>query len=78
MFRRTGAPERFSARGAAAPFPMTERDPRREMESRQGLVFPSFRRTLVLFGRAFALRCPHCGKGPVLQHWLKLRVKCGA
>jgi uncharacterized protein (DUF983 family) len=56
---------------------MTDRDPRREMESRQGLVFPSLKRTLVLFGRAFALRCPHCGRGPVLQHWLKLRVKCG-
>jgi uncharacterized protein (DUF983 family) len=56
---------------------MTERPPRKEMESQQGLVFPSVRRTLVLFGRAFALRCPHCGKGPVLKHWLRLRVKCG-
>ena len=56
---------------------MPERDPRKEMESRQGLVFPSPRRTLVLFGRAFALRCPNCGRGPVLHHWLKLRVKCG-
>jgi uncharacterized protein (DUF983 family) len=56
---------------------MSQRDPRKEMESQQGLVFPSLRRTLVLFGRAFALRCPHCGKGPVLHHWLRLRVKCG-
>lgn len=57
---------------------MTERDPRREMESRQGLVFPTPRRALQVFGRAFLLRCPHCGRGPVLHHWLKLRVKCGS
>jgi len=56
---------------------MTTKHPRREMESEQGLVLPSLRRTLLLFGRAFALHCPHCGKGPVLHHWLKLRVKCG-
>lgn len=57
--------------------PPSSNDPRREMESRQGLVFPSLGRALVLFGRAFVLRCPHCGQGPVLHHWLKLRVKCG-
>ena len=50
---------------------------RPEMESDTGLELPSLGRTLRLFGRAFLLRCPHCGKGPVLQHWLKLRVKCG-
>jgi uncharacterized protein (DUF983 family) len=54
--------------------PMTHRP---EMESDTGLELPSLGRTLRLFGRAFLLRCPHCGKGPVLQHWLKLRVKCG-
>ena len=56
---------------------MSDRGPRGEMDSEQGLVVPSVKRALVLFGRALALRCPHCGKGPVLQHWLKLRVKCG-
>jgi uncharacterized protein (DUF983 family) len=50
---------------------------RHEMDSETGLELPSVGRTLRLFGRAFVLRCPHCGKGPVLQHWLKLRVKCG-
>ena len=48
-----------------------------EMDSETGLVVPSLGRTLRLFGRAFLLRCPHCGKGPVLQGWMKLRVKCG-
>jgi uncharacterized protein (DUF983 family) len=51
---------------------------RPEMDSETGLELPSLGRTLRLFGRAFLLRCPHCGKGPVLEHWLKLRVKCGA
>ncbi len=51
---------------------------RTEMDSATGLAVPSLGRVVRLFGRAFALRCPHCGKGPVLQHWLKLRVKCGS
>ena len=52
--------------------------PRHEMDSETGLELPSLGRTLRLFGRAFLVRCPHCGQGPVLEHWLKLRVKCGA
>ena len=51
---------------------------RTEMDSDVGLEIPSVGRTLRLFGRAFRLRCPHCGGGPVLEHWMKLRVKCGA
>jgi uncharacterized protein (DUF983 family) len=50
---------------------------RQEMDSNTGLELPSLGRTLRLFGRAFLLRCPHCGRGPVLEHLLKLRVKCG-
>ena len=41
-----------------------------------GLTLPTFGRLLRLLGRALALRCPNCGKGPVLQHWFKLRVRC--
>src|SRR5687768_2007801 len=52
--------------------------PRTEMDSDVGLEIPSLGRTLRLFGRAFRLRCPHCGGGPVLESWMKLRVKCGA
>ena len=48
---------------------------RPEMDSATGMEIPTFRRTLRLFGRAFRLRCPHCGEGPVLEHWMKLRVK---
>ena len=48
-----------------------------EMDSDTGLEIPSLGRTLRLFGRGFLLRCPNCGGGPVLRHWLKLRVKCG-
>jgi uncharacterized protein (DUF983 family) len=36
------------------------------------------RQALRFLGRALRLRCPNCGGGPVLQHWLKLRVRCGA
>jgi uncharacterized protein (DUF983 family) len=50
---------------------------RHEQVSESGMELPSLGRTLRLFGRAFLLRCPHCGKGPVLAHWLELRVKCG-
>jgi uncharacterized protein (DUF983 family) len=28
--------------------------------------------------RALALRCPWCGKGPVLATWFRLRPRCGA
>ena len=44
---------------------------------KSGLELASPKQTARLFGRAFLLRCPNCGKGPVLQHWLKLRVQCG-
>ena len=30
------------------------------------------------FLRALALRCPWCGKGPVLASWFRLRERCGA
>jgi uncharacterized protein (DUF983 family) len=57
------------------PRPMTRRP---EMDSETGLELPTLGRTLRLFGRGFLMRCPNCGRGPVLQGWLKLRVRCGA
>ena len=42
-----------------------------------GLELPTPRRLLRLIGRALVLHCPNCGGGPVLQHWLKVRVRCG-
>jgi uncharacterized protein (DUF983 family) len=50
---------------------------RPEMDSEADMELPTVGRTLRLFGRAFLLRCPHCGKGPVLRNWMNLRVKCG-
>lgn len=59
--------------------PPAPRSPGRpEMDSGSGLELPSIGRTLRLFGRAVLLRCPNCGGGPVLRHWLRLRVKCAA
>ena len=51
--------------------------PRIEMDSERGLAVPTLGRTLRMFGRALRHRCPHCGKGPVLDRGLELRVKCG-
>lgn len=48
-----------------------------EMDSKSGLELASVRQVLRLTGRALMLHCPNCGGGPVLQHWLKLRVRCG-
>jgi uncharacterized protein (DUF983 family) len=43
-----------------------------------GLELPSFGRTLRLLGRAFRLRCPNCGQGPVLESWFRTRTRCGS
>ena len=51
---------------------------RQEMDSHTDMEIPTLGRTLRLFGRAFTLRCPNCGQGPVLEHWMKLRVRCGS
>ena len=48
-----------------------------EMDSETGLQIPTPRDAVRRFGRAFLLRCPNCGKGPVLKNWLKLQVRCG-
>ncbi len=29
-----------------------------------------------MLGRASLLRCPHCGGGPVLQSWFRMRARC--
>jgi uncharacterized protein (DUF983 family) len=48
-----------------------------EMDSRTELQLAGPKQIARLLGRALRLRCPNCGGGPVLQHWLKLRVRCG-
>jgi uncharacterized protein (DUF983 family) len=57
---------------------MTHHATHEEMETRTGLRLATPRQTARLFGRALTLRCPSCGRGPVLRHWLKLRVHCGS
>jgi uncharacterized protein (DUF983 family) len=34
-------------------------------------------RGLRLYRRAVMLRCPHCGSGPVLASWFRMRPHCG-
>src|SRR4051812_26397753 len=36
----------------------------------------SLRHAARLFGRAFRLRCPNCGGGPILRTWFRFRVHC--
>ena len=36
----------------------------------------SVTRALRLLGRGIRLRCPHCGKGHILESWFKLKLKC--
>jgi len=68
------------ASGASPSGPQSRRHPmtsNEEMESRGGIHLASLGQIVRLFGRALRLHCPNCGGGPVLQHWLKLRVRCG-
>lgn len=51
--------------------------PYEEMHTRTEFEIARPRQVLRLVGRALRLRCPNCGGGPVLQHWLKLHVRCG-
>ena len=46
-------------------------------ESARAMTWPGLRRMFEVLGRAVRLRCPNCGGGPVLQHWLKMRARCG-
>lgn len=48
-----------------------------EMDSHGDLNVAGPRQAARYIGRAFMLRCPNCGGGPVLQHWFKLLVRCG-
>ena len=46
-------------------------------ESARAMSWPGWKRVLVVLGRAARLKCPHCGSGPVLRNWLKMRERCG-
>ena len=47
------------------------------VESARAMSWPGMRRVLSVLWRAMRLRCPHCGAGPVLQHWFRMRQRCG-
>lgn len=46
------------------------------METDSGLELPRAREAARLFVRAVRLSCPNCGGRPVLEHWLRLQVRC--
>jgi uncharacterized protein (DUF983 family) len=46
-------------------------------ESARAMAWPGMRRIVVVLWRAVRLRCPHCGGGPVLEHYFKMRARCG-
>ena len=50
----------------------------RDANEHLDLSFSGFSRLFVLVGRAVTLHCPHCGRGPVLVNWFRLRPACGA
>ena len=52
--------------------------PHTERTTESPLVVPTVGRTLTVIGRALRLRCPHCGKGPVLSGWAHVRERCSA
>ncbi len=47
------------------------------IESARTLSWPGLKRVLTVFGSAARLKCPNCGRGPVLRHWFKMRERCG-
>src|SRR5690348_17445744 len=61
------------------PHPRSEQPPiaSERAESARPMSWPGMRRVFEVLGRAARLKCPHCGRGPVLQHWLKMRARCG-
>lgn len=40
------------------------------------LEFPTFRKLLILFGRALRMRCPNCGGPKLLRSYFKLKDRC--
>jgi uncharacterized protein (DUF983 family) len=52
---------------------MSEAAPRRRTDPEELSVGRAGR----LYARALRLRCPHCGGGPVLASWVRMRSHCG-
>ena len=57
--------------------PEPRADPRARNYSDTALAMPTFARFRQLFGRFCLLRCPNCGRGPVLTKWkTDVRKRC--
>ena len=50
--------------------------PTNAYDSDSGLRIPRGRQVLVLFARAFTLRCPNCGARGILRNWFHMRERC--
>ncbi len=56
---------------------MITQTPRRTHDT--GHALPSWRRIAKLAGRMVRLRCPNCGRGPVLTNWkTDVRIRCSS
>ena len=49
-----------------------------ERATESPLEVPGLRRTARVLARAVRLRCPHCGRGRVVQGWTGIRERCEA
>ncbi|MEO7966553.1 MAG: hypothetical protein ABIT38_21855 [Gemmatimonadaceae bacterium] len=49
----------------------------RDANEHLSMEMPKPSRFFVLISRALRAKCPHCGRGPVLVNWFKLRAACG-
>ncbi|HET6680078.1 MAG TPA: DUF983 domain-containing protein [Gemmatimonadaceae bacterium] len=47
------------------------------VESSRPLGVPAAGRAVRVISRALTLRCPNCGRGPVMRHWFRMRERCG-
>ena len=50
--------------------------PPSELHTETDLQLARGRQIARLFGRALTVRCPHCGSGGLLHHWLKMKERC--
>ncbi|MEO6446297.1 MAG: hypothetical protein ABIZ91_07025 [Gemmatimonadaceae bacterium] len=59
------------------PGERAHRNALRDANEHLEVELPTAGRIFRLLGRAFMLRCPHCGKGPVRRGWFHILPACG-
>ena len=55
---------------------LTPRGNESHRDTESPLALPTFERALAVLWRVLRLRCPHCGRGPVLQPPAAVRLRC--